>query len=294
MSAKTVVNIAGTFAVGWITNNVPIPVGIGFVSVWSLALGYQAFRSETFRHHVWRGRRRAKVTAYIVVAFVGATVAIGLLAFVQLKETKAPPPKPLDVALLKNGGFESDAEFWGTGSIEERIKAGNHPSDLKRLPYVVGDKKDSPTASEGHVDRNIKRNGHASYRFDHAQPANIHRWGSLSQRVHGIEPDKWYSVVFYVHGVVPRKAFFVTTDIPWNDRTYVPAGTHEWQHVVHKFFSGKERYVDVRFVVERSIEGHHATVASERRCPFECPGRRNEHDTEEQHRGAEKCQAQSR
>ncbi len=156
------------------------------------------------------------------------------------------------VNLIKNGGFESDTEFWGTGSVEERIRDGNHPEDLKRLPYVVGDKPKSPTNSEGRIDTTRSHSfGTASFRLEHWHPKMNHRWGSLCQRVFGLEPDNWYVVTFWVRAEnANNDSFFVTTDIPWKIRTYIPAGTYEWQKVSHKFYSGKEPYVDVRFVIE--------------------------------------------
>ena len=179
----------------------------------------------------------------------------GGLAWKHVEPRKSHPPSTLEEKkpqnLIKNGGFESLTEFWGTGSVEERVRDGNHPEDLKRLPYVVGDKPNSPTNSEGGIDTAKAKSGIASFQFTHRHPKMNHRWGSLSQRIFGLEPDRWYVVTFWVSAENARgDSFFVTTDIPWNSRTYIPAGTYEWQKRTHRFYSGKEPYIDVRFVIE--------------------------------------------
>ena len=81
----------------------------------------------------------------------------------------------------------------------------------------------------GGVDHDVAATGSKSFRFDHMQPKENDRWGSLSQRIVGLRPNTDYIVRFSFRSQAPADALFVTTDRKWHNRTYIPLGTGAWQ-----------------------------------------------------------------
>jgi hypothetical protein len=174
------------------------------------------------------------------------------VAYVLIRQQERLSNEPTPVVTLKNGGFEQGLNYWGTGYLEDLIRNGRHPEDEARLPYVVGNPRGATvdTVTSGKLDTSKKHRGVASYRFERTSPRESDRWGSLSQRVSGLTPHSFYVVTFRVSADgAGAKAFFVTTDKKWAQRTYIPPGTYDWELVRHEF-NAEDDHVDIRFVIE--------------------------------------------
>lgn len=101
------------------------------------------------------------------------------VAYVLIRQQEHLAKAPASAVTLKNGGFESGLEHWGTGYLEDLIRNGRHPADEARLPYVVGNPRGATldTVTSGSLDTSKRHGGVASFRFQRTSPRESDRWG---------------------------------------------------------------------------------------------------------------------
>ncbi len=246
----------------WQETRVPIPrlalsaLGSfsGLLVIFGVLMGIVCFLPRE-----WRAK---SLWAFIAVgAGIGLFTGVGLgfltwrltASRYEAVEPRKNPTNEAPANLVKNGEFELDTEFWGTGYLEEFIRNGRHPEEEQRLPYVVTEPKGSKTKtiSSGQSDPNKSYGlGVASFRFDHKSSKGKDRTGSLSQRINGLIPHKFYVITFQVSAKdAADHSFFVTPKRNWKNRKYIPAGTYDWQLIIHDF-AAEEDHIDLRFVAE--------------------------------------------
>jgi hypothetical protein len=234
-----------------IANLYDIRLGLWCAIVAAL-IGYCLFvTSKWFKRHVWGNiGRRWPIVTILLWGLLTGLFGSGL-AYVLIRQQEQLAATPAAV-VLKNGAFEEGLKYWGTGYLEDLIRNGRHPKDEARLPYVVGDPREATvsTVTSGGLDTSKRHSGVASYRFYHTNRRESDRWGSLSQRVNGLTPHAFYVVTFWVSAEgAGEKAFFITTDRKWAQRTYISPGTYAWTSFRHEF-NAEDDNVDIRFVIE--------------------------------------------
>jgi hypothetical protein len=179
------------------------------------------------------------------VGFVVAGVAAGLLT-ARLSQLHYEAT----ASVVRNPGFEDGTTHWGSGYLEDRVRNGNFSVEVEQLPYVVSPDPQQ-TLSRGYHDPTVGHNSQSSYRLEHRSPEAPAHFGSIAQRVSRLVKNRRYAVSFWTKAAsgAAGEAFFVTTNYPWTNRTFVPP-TAEWTQQWHFFNSGDLDYADIRFVIQ--------------------------------------------
>lgn len=235
-------------AVAWVVEHWPMP-GIPFLALVLLVVVagpiVQWALSRRSLKRLLRDKGRRRVVAwwslYTVMGAAGALVMIGATVWAaRLAESRAN--------LVRNPGFESATDYWGTGHLEDRVRNGNFTEEVEKLPYVVAPSP-KQTTSFGEHDTRVWHRGNASFRFDHRSSPEDNHWGSLAQRINGLKTGRAYALTFWAKGKTEHDgAFFATTDLRWQNVERVPP-TSEWKPYTLRFNAGSRDYTEIRFVI---------------------------------------------
>jgi hypothetical protein len=152
--------------------------------------------------------------------------------------------------LLRNGGFEEDFNFWGTGYYETDVYHGSlgifwaarvgMPKEAMKIADIRGD-----------IDSDIHKSGSKSFKITNNSPLEAHIYGSMSQRITGLMKNTDYIASFWVKTErAGRGTFDITTDLEWLKRKYIEAGTYDWKEFSQVFNTGDNTFVDFRIISE--------------------------------------------
>jgi hypothetical protein len=93
--------------------------------------------------------------------------------------------------------------------------------------------------------------GSKSFRITNNSPLEGHIYGSMSQRITGLDSSTYYVARFWVKAEEARRGTLViTTDLGWHQRKYVEPGTYDWKPFAHVFNTGENRFVEFRLISE--------------------------------------------
>ena len=153
---------------------------------------------------------------------VGMWALVLLLVALSVGAAEAPN-------LLRNPGFE-DAE--------------------KALPVAwdwgIGKEAKATLA----IDTAVRRSGAASLRLATASPLAPHVYGTLCQRVVGLQPRRVYAVTFWAKGEEVGACWFGGGS-DWTQRIMFPTGRFDWRPVSGEVVTGAdETYFDLRLNVD--------------------------------------------
>ena len=173
-------------------------------------------------------------------------VALGLFIVLSIYAVYLLTAGRPSLNLVKNGGFEEDTRYWGTGYLEDRLRNCRSPLPAS-FPYIAS----GDVVSSGEIDTRVHRQDRdrASFRIQHeSAPKNDH-WGSIAQRIGGLNPNTVYRVRFWVKsdGADPG-ALFVTADLTWGKNHQIASGRYDWRLEQMTFFTGELDYAELRFV----------------------------------------------
>jgi len=154
--------------------------------------------------------------------------------------------------LLKNGGFEDDYKFWGSGYWETEIYRGSLPPFWSAsIRSGFAPEQSSVTNVNGSIDTEIKKSGNKSFKITNNSPLQAHIYGSMSQRITGLQENSNYKVTFWVRAErAGSKTFEITTDLRWIHRKLIESGSYNWQQFTYLFNTGNSNYIDLRFISE--------------------------------------------
>jgi hypothetical protein len=135
--------------------------------------------------------------------------------------------------LVKNPGFEELGEFrpaawdWGIGKEAKATQA---------------------------IDTAVRHGGAASLRLASESPQAPHVYGTLCQRVQGLQPRRVYEVTFWAKGQGVGVCWFGGGK-DWAQRVMFPTGTYDWRPVTGQMETGAgESFFDLRLNVD-SVTG---------------------------------------
>jgi hypothetical protein len=146
-----------------------------------------------------QSRRLAKIAAVLVLMAVGGAAA----------DTPVP---------MANPGFEESTEGrpagweWGTGREAKASLA---------------------------VDTAVRHGGAASVRLTSSSPTSPHVYGSLAQRVQGLQPRRLYRLTFWAKGDGVGVCWF-GGGREWAQRVMFPTGTYDWRQLSGDFETGED------------------------------------------------------
>jgi hypothetical protein len=190
------------------------------------------------------------VLAIVLSGVAGVTDSITKITgfFSQLIKQPAEP-----FSLLNNGGFEDQFRHWGSGYVETEWFNGS------MTPFwasYIGKPRSSREALvanvRGDLVSDIKRSGSYSLRIVNNQESKPHLYGTISQRVTGLEKNADYIARFWVKADrAAQGTLALTTDLGWVHRTSIPSGTYDWIQIEHKFKTEELTYIDFRFVSDQ-------------------------------------------
>jgi hypothetical protein len=225
---------------------------------------------EPFLRPHGRGQRMLGLgIASVLGAAVGALVFGGVYWIITKGLTAPTTLVASSENLLSNGGFEEGDKHWGTGVYDDRFRTGHvqRPPQFPYLPFGGADSHGRPDTTEHH-------GGIASYRIEHRSPKASDVVGSISQRITGLTPHRYYLVTFWVKvtRAESHDAVFLTTDLKWADRKGVGKDP-SWTMREHIFFIGDETTTDIRFVAQAPALVWIDDVAVSRAIPVSKSGR---------------------
>ena len=153
--------------------------------------------------------------------------------------------------LVKNCGFEDDLAFWGTGYVEDELHPGRLDPFWESWVGDVGSTATRVAQVIGEIDRSVRRSGMNSFAITNNSPLEQHIYGSMSQRVSGLEPHSEYVATFWTKAEGARAGTLeITTDLKWLQRKPIEAGTYDWKPFSRVFNTGDENFVDFRLISE--------------------------------------------
>jgi hypothetical protein len=191
------------------------------------------------------------VTATIVSGLAGLTDSLSRLAtFIEKTREWSGPKAP--VSLLMNGGFEEGFQSWGSGYYETERYHGSLPPFWGSW-LVMGDKAPEEVADvRGDIVSDIRHSGKYSLKITNKLTPKAHIYGSISQRVTGLELNTDYVAEFWIKADRASPGTLqLTTDLQWTHRTSIPPGTYDWIKLTHKFNTGDKTYIDYRFISDQ-------------------------------------------
>lgn len=153
-----------------------------------------------------------------------------------------------DEALLTNGGFENGYRGWGTGYVET-----NHQGKLSPFwaSWVTSGDKLIYANVKGQIDSIVKKSGLNSLKIINNSPTQPNIFGSISQRIIGLQPNTEYVVSFWVKSEMASAGTLeITTDLKWLNRRVIEAGTYDWRKFTHMFRTDEENFIDLRIISE--------------------------------------------
>jgi Carbohydrate binding domain len=152
--------------------------------------------------------------------------------------------------LLKNGGFEDDLNFWGTGYYETDVY---HGSLGVFWASRVGTSIDAMNVADvrGDIDSDNHKSGSKSFKITNNSPLEAHIYGSMSQRVTGLLKNTDYIASFWVKAErASRGTLEITTDLKWSKRKLIEPGTYDWKEFSQVFNTDNNTFVDFRIISE--------------------------------------------
>jgi len=152
--------------------------------------------------------------------------------------------------LLRNGGFEEDLEFWGTGYYETDVYKGSLGIFwASRVGIAIEAIKTADV--RGEIDSDIRKSGVKSFKITNNSPLEAHIYDSMSQRITGLIENTDYIASFWAKTErAGRGTFEVTTDLKWLKRKHMEAGTYDWKQFSHVFNTGDNTFIDFRIISE--------------------------------------------
>jgi len=135
---------------------------------------------------------------------------------------------------LNNPGFEDGFTDWGTGQYEKKngLFWGRADASLS-------------------IDYSNVHGGKKSAKLNNKSPSAPHVYKTICQRINNLKKYHEYEAEFWVKARnLTQSAFFVTTDMGWNQRKGIDKGTYEWRKYTHIFNTGDLDYVDFRMVIQ--------------------------------------------
>ena len=103
----------------------------------------------------------------------------------------------------------------------------------------------------GEVDAEVRRCGAKSFKIINNQPFVPNLYGSMSQRVTGLQRNTDYLASVWVKAErAGRRTLEVTTDLGWKGRMSIEPGTYGWRQYTHIFNTGDATFVDFRILSE--------------------------------------------
>jgi Carbohydrate binding domain len=165
-----------------------------------------------------------------------------------------PPPPPVPVVdkdnLLKNGGFEDDLKFWGTGYYETDVFHGSL-GIFWASRVGVGIEGMKIATVRGEIDSDIHKSGSKSFKITNDSPLEANIYGSMSQRITGLLKNTDYIASFWVKAErASRGTFAITIDLKWLKRKVIEAGTYDWKEFSQVFNTGDNTFIDFRIISE--------------------------------------------
>lgn len=153
---------------------------------------------------------------------VGMWALVLLLAALSVGAAEAPN-------LLRNPGFEE---------VEKALPVA--------WDWGIGKEAKATLA----IDTAVRRSGAASLRLATASPLAPHVYGTLCQRVVGLQPRRVYAVTFWAKGEEVGACWFGGGS-DWTQRIMFPTGSFDWRPVSGEVVTGAdESYFDLRLNVD--------------------------------------------
>lgn len=201
-------------------------------------------------------KRWWETTTALISAVTGLIIAItGLIALFYRPN---PSPFPPQIAtyhedkdnLLRNGGFEEDLKYWGTGYYEtDKYKGSLGIFWSSRVGMTIEGMKIANV--RGEIDSDIRKFGKKSFKITNDSPLEAHIYGSMSQRISGLMRNTNYIASFWAKTErASRRTFEITTDLKWLKRKHIEAGTYDWEQFSHVFNTGDNTFIDFRIISE--------------------------------------------
>ena len=170
-----------------------------------------------------RARQKQKrwweTTPALISAVATLIIAItGVIAIIYGPTPSIPtPPIPTppiyqedEENLLRNGGFEEDLKFWGTGYYEtDCFKGSLGIFWASRVGMDI--EKMKIAGLRGDIDSEIRKSGVKSFKITNNAPSEAHIYGSMSQRITGLMENTDYIASFWVKAERAGRGTFVNT-----------------------------------------------------------------------------------
>jgi len=210
------------FAVNQVSALLDFSWGV-YAAVASAVIGYGLLLTAgPTRRFVWSGLGRTHPLDIVLAVGLITGVLGSATAWFLIKQEETRASKNL----VRNGGFESGTEGWGT--------------------YTTSGSADS----HGTLDTTERHSGIASFRFEYRSPKASDSWGALSQRIGGLRPRTSYAATFWaLVSKAEPEPLFLTADPQAAVKTQIErvSGWREYRLV---FNTGDADHVDLRFVIE--------------------------------------------
>jgi hypothetical protein len=194
----------------------------------------------TAKRATQKQKRWWETTTALISAVTGLIIAItGLIALFYRPTPSTPPQLPMyqedKENLLRNGGFEEDLEFWGSGYYETDVYKGSLGIFwASRVGMTIEGMKIASV--RGEIDSDIRKFGKKSFKITNDSPLEAHIYGSMSQRISGLMRNTNYIASFWAKTErASRRTFEITTDLKWLKRKHIEAGTYDWKQFSHVF-----------------------------------------------------------
>ncbi len=198
--------------------------------------------------------RRAETSGPTVFNFAGNNIQQLIIGQAPITGPVAQPVTPLAIpaeTLIEDGGFEQQAEGWGTGWFEDHVVH----SGTVALAF-------NGARAQWYVDGRRPHTGRLALHVEHESPYAPHVFSSFSQRIK-VQPRHRYEVRFWTYvEAIGRGAFALrvvpsrtTTPDEWDKfkAKVDPRIVGRWQEVRREFESGPDRFFDIRFVAETTL-----------------------------------------
>ncbi len=225
--------------------------GIAGISVGVLLVLFRDFiRKQIFSN---LGPKHSFQILVIFLVLVWSVALAGIAAWVwgdRLTDSRDSTEliEPFDSGLVINGSFEDRLRDWGTGYYENRR---NYPVFWASWVDINGESQ--PVDVRGDLDSEIARTGQYSFRITSEIEPGPHRYGTMSQRVTGLDPHAVYEIRFWAKTMgATRATLRLVTNLEWNDGFGIPHGTYEWTEFIYEFNTEERNEIDLRFINDTS------------------------------------------
>ena len=172
-----------------------------------------------------------------------------------------------------NGSFVDATKHWGNGYYEDLLRNGNwdtretienYKRAMFKFPYVLHMPRPARPAetdpvpnSNGQLDHVAGEwafgfAGRRAFRIEFGDDEGPNRFGTLSQRLHGLRPHSNYRAIFWVRAEqYTPGALRLTTHLNWRPCEIVQIERlNTWEKKMCRFEVGDTAQVDFRFVVQ--------------------------------------------